>query len=390
MMNLQTVTLSLLLTAVGGSLPLLHAQQPVFSTDEEVESVVTKAGPISVKEVTSGLEQPWGLAFLPDGRALVSEKPGRLRVLELDGTLSTPLKGVPEVFSMGQGGLLDVEVDPDYADNGWIYLVFAEPEGPAASTALGRARLEGQRLVDWEVIFRQAPKIIGPNHFGGRLEFSGEDHLFLSMGERFQFEPAQDLSNHLGTIVRLHRDGSVPEDNPFVGQDGAMSEIWSYGHRNIEASAIHPETGELWIMEMGPLGGDELNQPKKGENHGWPIVSWGYHYSGEPIPDPPTRPEFADAVKQFSPVVSPSGMIFYEGEVYPEWKDSFFVGSLSAHQLVRLVVDGDEVVEEERIPLGERIREVTAGPDGYIYLTTDQRDEKGAIWRLELLRAPSD
>ncbi|MFP4282895.1 MAG: PQQ-dependent sugar dehydrogenase [Verrucomicrobiota bacterium] len=389
-MNLQVATLSLLLTAVGGSLPLLHAQQPVFSTDEEVESVVTKAGPISVKEVTSGLEQPWGLAFLPDGRALVSEKPGRLRVLELDGTLSTPLKGVPEVFSMGQGGLLDVEVDPDYADNGWIYLVFAEPEGPAASTALGRARLEGQRLVDWEVIFRQAPKIIGPNHFGGRLEFSGEDHLFLSMGERFQFEPAQDLSNHLGTIVRLHRDGSIPEDNPFVGQDGAMSEIWSYGHRNIEASAIHPETGELWIMEMGPLGGDELNQPKKGENHGWPIVSWGYHYSGEPIPDPPTRPEFADAVKQFSPVVSPSGMIFYEGEVYPEWKDSFFVGSLSAHQLVRLVVDGDEVVEEERIPLGERIREVTAGPDGYIYLTTDQRDEKGAIWRLELLRAPSD
>ncbi len=351
----------------------------------QVDSVMTEAGPVSVQNVVSGLDHPWGMAFLPDGRLLVTERSGTLRLLGTDRTLSEPLGGVPVVYAQGQGGLLDVALDPNFADNRFVYLSYAEPgPGGSASTALGRGRLEGNQLSDFEVIFRQQPRITGPNHFGGRIIFSPEGHLFLTMGERFQFEPAQDRSNHLGTIVRLNPDGSVPEGNPFVDQADAKPEIWSYGHRNVQAATINPQTGKLWVAEMGPLGGDELNLPEAGQNYGWPVVSWGINYDGSEIPNPPTRPEFADAIKHWSPVISPSGMIFYTGDVFPEWRGNAMIGGLSAHDLVRVELDGELVTGEERIPLGVRIRDVEQGPDGFIYVLTDEDD--GNVWRLTPLQ----
>jgi glucose/arabinose dehydrogenase len=213
--------------------------------------------------------------------------------------------------------------------------------------------------------------------------FSPGGKLFLTTGERFKFDPAQDLSNHLGMVVRINPDGTVPEDNPFVGQQDARDEIWSYGHRNIEAAAIQPDTGALWIAEMGPLGGDELNRPEAGRNYGWPVVSWGQHYDGTDIPDPPTQPRFADAVKHWTPVISPSGMVFYTGEMFPAWRGSALIGGLSSNGLVRVALDGAEVAGEERIPLGARIRDVEQAPDGAVYVLTDEDD--GNVWRLAAL-----
>ena len=352
---------------------------------EQVASVMTEAGPVAVENVVGGLSHPWGMAFLPDGRLLVTERAGDLRILGNDGTLSDPVEGTPTVFAQGQGGLLDVALDPDFDENPFVYLSYARP-GPegSAATALGRGRLVDDRIEDFEVLFTEEPWITGPNHFGGRIVFTPEGHLFLTLGERFQFDPAQDLSNHLGTIIRLNRDGSVPEDNPFAGQVDARDEIWSYGHRNIESAALHPETGALWIAEMGPLGGDELNRPERGRNYGWPVVSWGINYDGTGIPDPPTHPEFADAVKHWTPVISPAGMAFYTSDAFPEWRGSALIGGLSDHGLVRVEIDGQTVTGEERIPLNTRIRDVEQGPDGFVYVLTDKDD--GNVWRLAPLQ----
>ena len=344
------------------------------------QSVETEAGTIAVTTIASGLVHPWGMVFLPDGHLLVTERPGRLRLLGAGNTLSEPLAGIPEVFNQGQGGLLDVALDPDFASSRLVYLSFAEPGEGGASTAVGRGRLEDNGITGFEVFFRQRPKVPGPNHFGGRIVFSPEGSLFLTTGERFKFEPAQDLSNHLGTIVRVNPDGSVPGDNPFVDQANAEDEIWTYGHRNIEAAAIQPETGALWIAEMGPRGGDELNLIEPGRNYGWPVVSWGRHYGGRDIPDPPTCPQFADARKHWTPVISPSGMAFYTGDMFPAWRGSALIGGLTAQGVVRVAFDGLEVTGEERIPLGARIREVEQAPDGSVYVLTDQDD--GDIWRL--------
>ena len=355
-------------------------------TPKQVESLLTEAGPVAVLDVVGGLNHPWGMAFLPDGRLLVTERDsGELHILESNGTLSEPVEGTPTVFAEGQGGLLDVALDPGFAENSLVYLSYAAPgpEGNAAS-ALGRGRWADDRIEGFEEIFRQEPWITGPNHFGGRIVFSPDGYLFLTLGERFQFEPAQDLSNHLGTVVRLNPDGSVPAENPFVNQADAKPEIWSYGHRNVQAAAVNPETGALWIAEMGPLGGDELNLPESGQNYGWPVVSWGINYDGTEIPDPPTRPEFTDALKHWSPVISPSGMIFYTGDVFPEWRGDAFIGGLSAQGLVRVTLDGSSVTGEERLPLGKRIRDVEQGPDGFIYLLTDE--DEGHVWRLEPLQ----
>lgn len=347
-----------------------------------LDAVMTGAGPIDVENIVSGLEQPWGMTFLPDGRMLVTERPGNLRIVGTDGMRSDPLEGTPVIYAQGQGGLLDVALDPNYGENNLVYLSFAAPgPGGSAATALGRGELvEGEdgtaRIEGFEVIFRQEPWITGPAHFGSRIVFLPNGQLFLTMGERFQFEPAQDLSNHLGTIVRLNADGSVPEGNPFVGQPDARPEIWSYGHRNIQAATINPETGALWVAEMGPLGGDELNLPEAGKNYGWPVVSWGINYDGSEIPDPPTHPEFVDAVKHWTPVIAPSGMIFYTGDVFPEWQGSAFIGGLVSHALVRLEINGESVTNEERIPLGTRIRDVEQGPDGFIYVLTGEDDGK--------------
>lgn len=351
---------------------------------KQVDSVITEAGPVAVVEIAAGLDRPWGIAFLPDGRMLVTERPGRLRIVTASGEVSAPVAGTPTVYAQGQGGLLDVALAPDFETSGWVYLTFARP-GPdgSAATALGRGRMVADSLADFETLFTQTPWITGPNHFGSRVAFGPDGHAFLTTGERFQFEPAQDLSNHLGTVVRLNADGSVPSDNPFVGDDRARDEIWSYGHRNVESAAVDPATGELWIVEMGPLGGDELNRIERGANYGWPTVSWGMNYDGTDIPDPDTRPDFQDATTWWSPVISPSGMAFYTGSVFPEWTGSAFIGSLSRQGVVRVVIDGQTVAHQEVIPLGTRIRDVEHGPDGMLYLLTDATD--GAVWRMQPL-----
>ncbi len=337
---------------------------------------------IGVETVADGLEHPWGLAFLPDGAMLVTEKPGRLRIVSKEGETSKPVTGVPPVFAQSQGGLLDVALDPNFASNSTIYLSYAEPGEGGASTAVARGNLDLSRgaLEQVQVIFRQQPKVDGGGHFGSRIVFAPNGMLFVTMGERFKFDPAQDISNHLGTIVRIHADGSVPRDNPFVGRPDARPEIWSYGHRNSQGAAIHPQTGALWIVEHGPRGGDEINIPEPGRNYGWPLVSWGQHYNRQDIPDPPTRPDLAQSIHQWTPVISPSGMAFYTGDVLPAWRGSLLVGGLSARALVRLTLDGQRVTGEERLALGARIRDVRQGPDGAVYLLTDQ--DNGAILRL--------
>ncbi len=386
----RTVLRAAGVVAAAALLGLPVAAQTDTPKLEQVDSIMTAAGPVAVQNLASGLDHPWGMAFLPDGRLLVTERAGQLRILGTDYVLSEPVEGTPVVYAQGQGGLLDVALDPNYEESGLVYLSFAAP-GPegSAATALGRGELvenEGEtpRIENFEVLFTQEPWITGPNHFGGRIVFSPEGELFLTMGERFQFDPAQDPSNHLGTIIRLNPDGSVPEENPFVGQENAKPEIWSYGHRNVQSAAINPDTGALWVAEMGPLGGDELNLPEPGQNYGWPVVSWGINYDGTEIPDPPTHPEFADAVMHWSPVISPSGMTFYTGDVFPEWQGSAFIGSLSAQDVVRVTFDGEGATEVERLPLGVRIRDVETGPDGFLYVLTDEDD--GHVWRIKPLR----
>lgn len=343
-------------------------------------SIATETGKIQVETVAEGLNHPWGMAFLPDGRMLVTERAGDLRILNTDGTLSPPLTGVPEVFAKGQGGLLDVALDPNFAENKLVYLSYAEPGDGDAGTSVARGRLEGNGLEAVQVIFRQTPKASGPNHFGGRLAFAPDGTLFVTLGDRFEFDPAQDLASHLGKIVRINPDGSVPEDNPFIGQQDAQPEIWSLGHRNVESAAIHPETGLLWALEFGPKGGDELNNPVPGGNYGWPEVSWGSHYNAEAIPNPPTRPEFIDAVRQWTPVISPSGTTFYTSEAIPGWAGDLLIGGLSSQSIIRLSLDGDTVASEERIPMGFRIRDVQQGPDGAVYALTDEK--QGKVLRL--------
>lgn len=335
---------------------------------------------VEVSTFASGLVHPWGLSVLPDGRMLVTERPGRLRFVQTDGSLSEPVGGVPDVFASGQGGLLDVALDPDFTSNNLVYLSYAESGAGGASTAVARGRLQGNRLAGVEVIFRQQPKVSGSNHFGSRLVFAPDGNLFVTLGERFDFDPAQDLSNTLGAIVRIRPDGSIPPNNPFVGRENADPAIWSYGHRNIEAAAIQPDSGELWVAEMGPRGGDELNVPEAGRNYGWPLVSWGRHYSGEGIPDPPSRPDLAQSIRHWTPVISPSGMIFYSGDMFPGWRGDALIGGLTARGVVRLELDGSRIVEEDRIDIGQRIREVAQGRDGSVFLLTDEPD--GEILRL--------
>lgn len=371
-----------IITALG-ILSFLTAPAPPEALAQGEILQTTKGIKVKVERLAAGLNHPWGLAFLPDGRLLITERnTGRLYFLHSDNRLSKPIPGVPEVWAHGQGGLMDVALDPNFTENGFIYLSYAKPEkGGKATTALGRGRLADDRIVDFQDIFVQQPAAEGANHFGNRIEFSPDGkYLFFALGERYQFDPAQDLANHLGKVIRIYPDGSVPKDNPFIGRQNAEEEIWSYGHRNIEAMAFQPETGALWVGEMGPKGGDELNRIEKGANYGWPVVSWGDNYDGSTIPDPPTRPEFKDAASHWTPVISPSGMEFYSGAMFPDWKNNALIGGLSSHAVVRLVFNGTEVTEEDRLPLPARIRDVDTAPDGSIYVLTDQ--DNGGVWRI--------
>jgi glucose/arabinose dehydrogenase len=375
-MNLTT------LLALAALLSPAAAQaQPTFKSS---------AGDLVVETVAAGLVHPWSLAFLPDGRMLVTERPGRIRIVTRDGKLSLPLANVPRVYASGQGGLFDIILDRNFANNHTIYFSYAEPFEGGARTALARAAIEGgdtPGLSDIKVIYRQFGPPSRGNHFGGRIVQANDGNLFLTNGEHFtDRDKAQTLDNDLGKIVRITPEGAAPNDNPFAGKAGARPEIWSYGHRNPQGAAIHPETGKLWETEFGPRGGDELNIPQAGANYGWPVVSWGSHYTGEDIPDPPTHPEFADAIYHWNPVISPSGITFDTGDAIPAWKGNLLIGGLSEQAIVRLTLDGEKVVDEERIPMGTRIRDVVQGPDGAVYALTDEGN--GEILRLTLENSP--
>lgn len=362
---------ALVAAAVFVSQPLSAAERPRI--------LETQSGRVAVETLASGLNDPWSLAFLPDGRMLVTERAGRIRIVTREGNLSAPLSGVPAVYSSGQGGLLDIVLAPDFASSRLVYFSFGEPGEGGASTAVARARLGEDRLQDLTVILRTIPKMGGGAHFGSRLAFGRDGTLFVTTGDRFQFDPAQDLSNHIGKVLRINGDGSVPADNPFVGRPNTRPEIWSSGHRNVEGAAIHPETGRLWTHEMGPAGGDELNVTNAGRNYGWPLVSWGRHYDGRDIPDPPTRADFAQSIRHWTPVIAPSGMDFYTGDAIPSWKGNLLIGGLVARAIVRLTLNGEQVTGEERISLGGRIRDVLQGPDGAVYALDESN---GTILRL--------
>ena len=330
-------------------------------------------GAFRVDTIARGLEHPWGLAFLPDGRLLVTERPGRLRIVSTEGEISEPVVGVPEVFAHGQGGLLDVAIDPAFADNQLVYLSYAEP-GPrnTAGTSVVRGRLAEGRLDNVEVIYRQRPKVRSGEHFGSRVVFGRDGTLFVTQGERFRYRRgAQDLTKGFGKIMRVNADGSIPQDNPFVGRRDAQPEIWSYGHRNVQGAAFHPETGQLWTVEHGARGGDELNHPEAGKNYGWPVITYGVDYSGARIGEGTAKDGMEQPVYYWDPVIAPSGLLFYTGDLFREWKGNVFIGSLQPGALVRLVLENDRVVKEERYRLGARIRDVQQGADGRLYLLTD-------------------
>lgn len=347
----------------------------------------TSGGKPQLTTIAHGLDHPWAVALLPDRSFLVTERPGRLRRVAADGTLSPPLKGLPEVWAHGQGGLLDVELAPDFARTGRIFFSYAEP-GPAgtAGTAAASATLGRDALSDVRVIYRQQPKVVGPNHFGSRIAFDGNGHVFISQGERFSYRMyAQDLSKLQGKLVRLNLDGGIPADNPFVHTPGARPEIWSYGHRNMQGLTVDPRTGTLWESEHGPLGGDELNRPQAGRNYGWPIASYGMDYgTGRPYPE--TRGTQVagteQPVKYWKKSPGLSGMAFYTGHPGSPWNDSLFLGALADQDLIRLSLDGDRITGEERLldELGARIRDVRVGADGNVYVLTDEAD--GRLLRL--------
>ncbi len=342
-------------------------------------------GVVRAETVASGLENPWSLEFLPDGRMLVTERPGRLRIVGTDGTLSAPIAGVPTVHAKGQGGLLDVALDPDFATNRAIYISFAEPGEGGAGTAVLRARLGESALEDVTVIYRQRPKVESNGHFGSRLVFAPDGKLFVTQGDRQSAEfrgRAQLLDQGMGKIMRINPDGSVPEDNPFVGQAGAQPEIWSYGHRNVQAATLEPGSGRLWTIEHGARGGDELNHPEKGKNYGWPVITYGRDYSGERIGEGSAKEGMEQPVYYWDPVIAPSGMTFYTGDAIPGWTGSILVGSMNPGGLVRLEMKDGQVQKEVRYlrDLRERFRDVKQGPDGFVYVVTD--NPEGRVLRI--------
>lgn len=352
------------------------------SSAAAAEEFPSAAGPLAVTTAAEELEHPWGLAFLPDGRMLVTERPGRLRVVDAAGQVSPPLAGVPEVYARGQGGLLDVAVDPDFAASSYVYLSYAEAGGAGGGTAVARARLAGDRLEDLQVIFRQVPKLDSGHHFGSRLVFLGDGTLIVTLGDRNMRDYIPDMTSHVGKLVRINRDGSVPADNPFVGREGYAPELYSLGHRNVQGAALNPATGEFWSVEHGARGGDEINIPRPGRNYGWPVISYGREYSGFKIGEGAEKPGLEQPVYYWDPSIAPSGMEFYTGDAFPAWRGNVFVGALKGQMLVRLTLDGDRVVGEERLleDLDERIRDVAQGPDGALYLLTD--DDDGRILRV--------
>lgn len=346
------------------------------SADESGFRVVT---------ITEGLEHPWGLAFLPDGRMLVTERPGRLRIVEQGKLNPLPITGLPEITAVGQGGLLDIALHPNYQKNGWLYFSYVGFGQGGMGTRVARARLNGLRLTDVEELFRMNIGSMSGRHFGSRLLFDRAGYLYITVGERGDQQRAQLLNDHAGSVIRLHDDGRIPQDNPFVNRPDLLPEIYSYGHRNPQGMALHPQSGQVWIHEHGPQGGDELNLIVAGQNYGWPVITYGVNYGiGTPIGEGTHKPGMVQPNYYWVPSIAPSGMTFYDGEAFPQWRGSLFIGSLKFELLVRLEFDDDgEVVKEKRMLRGRlgRIRDVRTGPDGLLYLLTDEPN--GKLVRLE-------
>jgi len=371
-------------------------QKPAFPGQTRAPEHKTGVA-FDVVPVVTGLQTPWGMTFLPDGRMLVTEKAGNLRILATDGTLSAPFTGLPAVDSGGQGGLLDIALDPNFASNRLLYWSFSEPQpGGMNNTAVARGRFvdgAAPSVQDVQVIFHQVPAMNSRQHFGSRLVFGRDGTLFVTMGDR-SITPgrmqAQNMDSLLGKIARINPDGSIPKDNPFVNTPGARPEIFSIGHRNIQGAALHPQTGELWEVEHGTRGGDELNIVRKGKDYGWPTIAYGIEYNGQPITGNITAKEgMEQPIYYWDPVIAPGNMLFYTGSLFPQWRGSLFIGGLGSTHLVRLTLDGDKVVGEERLltdlqPMRERIRDVRQGPDGAIYvLTVAPRGPEGRLLKLE-------
>ena len=341
-----------------------------------------------VNKVLDGLENPWSMAFLPDGRMLITERAGRLRLVTKSfQPHPTPIAGLPKIKAAGQGGLFDVAIHPDYAVNGWIYWAYNEPGAGGWGTALARGKLQGTQMTSVEVLFSMRPKSRKNQHFGGRIVFDTRGFVYLTLGDRGDRDRAQKMDDHAGSVIRLHDDGRVPEDNPFVKLKGALPEKWTLGNRNIQGAALHPQTGKLWTHEHGPQGGDEVNLMSAGKNYGWPVVTHGANYGlGTKIGEGQTKAGMAQALKIWVPSIAPSGMAFVNSQEFPEWSGNLLVGSLRAQTLVRLELDGDAVVGEERLLVGQigRIRDVRVAEDGLIYLLTDAPN--GALFQLARTR----
>jgi aldose sugar dehydrogenase len=350
----------------------------------QAQIVPSSGGPLSLETFARGLVHPWAIAFLPDGRLLVTERPGRMRIVAKDGKVLPPLAGVPGVFASGQGGLLDVALDRSFAENQTLYFCYAEPTGGGARTAVAHARLVDDEHLDGpSVIFHQEGPLSTSNHFGCRIAQAPDNNLFATLGEHFvPRDQAQNLANHLGKIIRVRPDGSAPSDNPFVGRAAAKPEVWTYGHRNPQGLAFHPSTGRLWEHEHGPRGGDEINIIEKGKNYGWPVIGYGVDYSGARIHESTHKEGMEQPIWHWTPSIAPSGMTFYTGDLFANWRGNLFIGALAGQILVRLELDGEKVSKEERLlqQLHERIRDVRQGPDGALWLATDSGS--GRILRL--------
>lgn len=369
------------LTILGG-VAIVFTLTITVATAAQV--ITTQEHAVRVVEVVSGLEHPWSLAFLPDGRILVTERPGRLRIVKDGRLLPDAVAGLPPIIARGQGGLLDVALHPHFTVNSWVYLSYAGPGPGGMGTEVARGKLIGNRLEEVQVLFRQQPKSAARQHFGSRLVFDRAGFLYITLGDRGEMERAQKPDDHAGSVIRLHDDGRVPSDNPFVGQAGWKPEKYDLGHRNQQGAALHPQSGELWTHEHGPQGGDEINVIRAGVNYGWPVITYGVNYIiGTKIGEGTHKPGMAQPLHYWVPSIAPSGMAFYTGDQFPRWRGDLFVGALKDQMLVRLRLDGEKVVHEERMlknALG-RIRDVRQGPDGFIYLLTDE--DQGGLFRLE-------
>ncbi len=355
----------------------------VSASAQQKSEISSQKAKFRADVIVKGLANPWALAFLPEGRLLVTERPGKMSVYGADGKLIGVVSGVPEVAAVGQGGLLDVVLATDFGKSKRIYFTFAEPRADRKNgTAVASATLADEktkpRLTDVKIIFRQEPSYGGGFHFGSRIAIARDGNLFVTLGERNQKSPAQDLNEHLGKVVRIAPDGSVPKDNPFVGKPNAKPEIWSYGHRNPQSAAINPQNGKLWVVEHGARGGDEINVPEAGKNYGWPVITYGRDYSYLKIGEGTHKEGMEQPIHYWDPSIAPSGMAFYTGDAFPGWKGSLFVGALALQHLNRLELNGEKIVSEERLlaDFGERIRDVRQAPDGTLWLVTDSRDGK--------------